>query len=109
MHVFQETGGLKFTSWPLHFSQNIQALFYVVMAEEFDIIQHQLVQLPNEKRDIFVEVKTVTECCPVIMHVVGLMRIGEGVQMYYKVVAEAFIDITEDEENGRNIILNKIL
>jgi hypothetical protein len=70
-------------------------MFYQVTATDFNIAQHQLVHLPKDKKDVFVEIKTGQNCGPVTMNIFGLQQLGDGVQMYFKVVAEGSFDLTE--------------
>ena len=87
---------IDFTSWPLHIPTNIQSLFYLVCAPDYDVVQHQIVALPKEKKDVFIEIKTSPDSGPVSMHILGLQQIGVGVQAYYKVMAEAVVDVTSE-------------
>ena len=44
---------------------------------------------------MFVEIKTGQNCGPLTMNIFGLQQLGDGVHMYFKVVAEETFDLTE--------------
>ncbi|CAC5392316.1 unnamed protein product [Mytilus coruscus] len=88
-----------FSTWPLYFPNNVQAIFYLVSVTDNNIVQHQLVDLPKYTKDVFLEIKTASECGPVTMQILGLEKFGEGVQTYYTVVAEGTLDIVKEDKD----------
>jgi len=95
VHGVKNQDVTDFSCWPLHIPDNVHSMFYQVTATDFNIAQHQLVHLPKDKKDVFVEIKTGQNCGPVTMNIFGLQQLGDGVQMYFKVVAEGTFNLTE--------------
>ncbi|XP_076082087.1 uncharacterized protein LOC143052850 isoform X1 [Mytilus galloprovincialis] len=87
-----------FSTWPLYFTNNVQAIFYIVSVTDNNVVQHQLIDLPKYDKDVFLEIKTAPDSGPVTMQILGLQKFGEGVQAYYTVVAEGTLDIVKEDK-----------
>ena len=95
VHGVKDQDFIDFSCWPLHIPDNLHIMFYQVTATDFNIAQPQLVHLSKDKEDVFVEIKTDQNCGPVTMNIFGLQQLGDGVQMYFKAVADETFDLTE--------------